>query len=228
LRVALDGVGKAFAGRSVLRGVTADFDDGERIALVGPNGSGKSTLLRGIMGLLRCEGVIRLDGDCPFSHRDRTSRALAYVPQNPPQLGATVRDVVRAVTALRELPTAPVEGLARTFDLDLAHAASTPFRALSGGMKQKLLLSLAFASRARLCIFDEPTASLDPAARTRFSAALDALDPDATVIVCSHRFDEVRHFVTRVVELVDGAIARDLPASAYTEARGTDLGGRSA
>ncbi|KAF0165684.1 MAG: antibiotic transport system ATP-binding protein, partial [Caulobacteraceae bacterium] len=87
MRVELRDVVKRFERRAVLQGVTANLADGERVALVGPNGSGKSTLLRAIMGLLRCEGTIRLDGACPFTHRDRTARDLAYVPQAPPQLG---------------------------------------------------------------------------------------------------------------------------------------------
>lgn len=210
MKVELDAVVKHFDGHAALRGVSFVVESGERVALVGPNGSGKSTLLRAIMGLLRCEGRLRLDGRCPFEHRDVTAHELAYVPQIAPQLGASVDEVVGAVGALRGLDPARVVAEAKGLELQLSEIGDKPFRALSGGMKQKLLLALAFASRARLFIFDEPTASLDAAARERFSARLAVLDPDSTVLVCSHRFEEVQPFVGRVVELVDGVVARDL------------------
>lgn len=220
MRVELGDVVKRFDRRAVLRGVTASLADGERVALVGPNGSGKSTLLRAIMGLLRCEGSVRLDGACPFRHRARTARALAYVPQAPPQLGASVADVVTAVTSLRALAAPAVVAMAARLDLDLGAVGPKPFRTLSGGMKQKVLLALAFASDARLCIFDEPTASLDTTSRAHFARLLGALDPRTTVIVCSHRFEEVRPYVTRVIELGEGQVARDVAATEYGLATG--------
>jgi energy-coupling factor transporter ATP-binding protein EcfA2 len=61
-----------------------------------------------------------------------------------------------------------------------------------------------------LFIFDEPTASLDALARQRFDARLRALDDTSTVIVCSHRLEEVQAFVGRVIELADGRVVRDL------------------
>lgn len=209
MRVELNDVSKRFDLHIALAGVTVSMASGERIALTGPNGSGKSTLLRALMGLVRCEGQIRLDGVCPFQHRERTARELAYVPQIAPQLGASVRDVVLAVSSLRSLPPDRVRETARRFELDLNALARKPFRALSGGMKQKLLLSCAFASPARLRIFDEPTASLDTAARAQFDALFAALPDDCTVLICSHRTEEVHAFASRVLELAEGKLAAD-------------------
>jgi ABC-type multidrug transport system ATPase subunit len=218
MQVELRDVTKRFGNQPVLRGVTASIDSGERVALVGPNGSGKSTLLRAIMGLLRCEGSVRLDGRCPFTHRDQTAQELAYVPQAAPQLGASVDDVITAVTTLRGLQRQSVAQYAAELDLELHAIGNRPFRALSGGMKQKLLLALAFASKARLFIFDEPTASLDLATRERFLPMLEALRGQSTVIVCSHRMEEVQPFVERVIELAEGRVARDLRCLPSTQA----------
>ncbi|MFI5309507.1 MAG: ATP-binding cassette domain-containing protein, partial [Polyangiales bacterium] len=159
MRVELRNVWKRFGAQVVLRDVNLELAHGERVALVGPNGSGKSTLLRALMGLLRCEGEVLLDGRSPYAHRRDTAQHLAYVPQAAPQLAAVVHDVVGAICDLRGMQEDRVIALARELGLDAQSVKEKPFRALSGGMKHKLLIALAFASKASLYILDEPTAS---------------------------------------------------------------------
>jgi ABC-2 type transport system ATP-binding protein len=212
MRLELRNVHKQFGAQVVLRDVSVVIDHGTRVALVGPNGSGKSTLLRAIMGLIHCDGEVLLDGRSPFRHRSETAQHLAYVPQTAPALGAPVADVVKAICALRGLAADAVSQWADRMELDLRAASHKPFRALSGGMKQKLLIALAFASHASLYILDEPTASLDGAARARFIELLAEATNGATLLVCSHRLDEVSALVGRVIELGDGRIVRQLDA----------------
>jgi ABC-type multidrug transport system ATPase subunit len=76
-------------------------------------------------------------------------------------------------------------------------------------MKQKLLAALALASEAKILVCDEPTANLDPRARAAFFAQVEERPSDAILVLCSHRVDEVRHLVRRVVELRDGVVVRD-------------------
>jgi ABC-2 type transport system ATP-binding protein len=212
VRIELDNVSKRYGRQVVLDRIDLEIPERSQVALVGPNGSGKSTLLRIVMGLLRSEGRVLVGGEPPFERRDRIASKLAYVPQVAPQLGAPVRDVVRAIAELRGLDLAAVGAVAERLELPLAPIAKKPFRALSGGMKQKLLLALAFASDASLFILDEPTASLDESARKRFVELLGERAEQATVIVCSHRLEDVQRFATRVVALADGRIARDFAA----------------
>ncbi|MGH0033203.1 MAG: AAA family ATPase, partial [Myxococcota bacterium] len=87
-----------------------------------------------------------------------------------------------------------------------------PVRGLSGGMKQKLLLALALAADASLLILDEPTGSLDAETRERFFPLLDASARDATVVLCSHRPDDLAGRVDRELELADGRVQYDGPA----------------
>ena len=210
MKIELHRVGKSYGAHRVLRDVSLVIDRGSRVALVGPNGSGKSTLLRIVMGLLTCDGEIRLDGLSPFHARDEVARRLAYVPQVAPQLGATVGEVVLAVSRLRGLPIARVREIGERMSISIDEVARKPFRALSGGMKQKVLLALALSTDASLLILDEPTASLDEGSRGRFSELLAETARDATVLLCSHRFEEVQRMSDRVVELADGAVRRDL------------------
>jgi ABC-type multidrug transport system ATPase subunit len=172
MNIELTNVKKSFGAQQVLCGVDLSVPHGTRLALVGPNGSGKSTLLRAIMGMLRVEGAVRLDGLCPFAERRSIAQKLAYVPQVAPQLGATVHEVVRTVSELRSLSAERIGLMAERVELSIQPLARKSFRSLSGGMKQKLLVALAFASDASLYILDEPTASLDTAARARFEVLL--------------------------------------------------------
>ena len=212
MKIELDRVGKSYGRQRVLEDVSLVIEPGSRVALVGPNGSGKSTLLRIVMGLLRCDGDVRLDGVSPFEARGEVARKLAYVPQIAPQLGATVQEVVRAVAALREIDPARVRIVAERLGISLDDAAKKPFRALSGGMKQKVLLALAFATSASLLILDEPTASLDEASRARFVELLSEAGESTTVLLCSHRVEEVQKLAERVIELSEGHVLRDFTA----------------
>lgn len=214
MRVELKNVTKRFAGVSALDGVTLDLAAGERVALVGPNGSGKSTLVRAVMGILRCGGTIRLNGQDPFVHRARLASGLAYVPQTAPQLGATVGEVARAVAALRSLDEAEIRRTAGDMSLDLDALRRRPVRSLSGGTKQKLLITLAFAAPFSLLLMDEPTSSLDRDAREAFFDLYRRRADGATLLLSSHRLEEVRRLVHRVVALENGRVVLDAPVAA--------------
>lgn len=215
MRIEVTGARKRFGRVLALDDVSFAVAPRRRVALVGPNGSGKSTLNRILLGLLAYEGRVRIDDRCPFRERVALARRMAYVPQIAPQLGAPVAEVVGAIARVRELEEKRVAELAAAFDLDLAGLGRRPFRSLSGGTKQKLLIALAFAADARLLILDEPTGSLDARARERFFELFEALAPEVTLILCSHRLEEVRPLVDHVLLLQEGRVAYDGPAAAF-------------
>jgi ABC-2 type transport system ATP-binding protein len=217
VRIEARGVSKRFGRVVALDRVSFEVGPRSRVALVGPNGSGKSTLNRILMGLVRCDGAVRLDGRCPFRERVAVARAMAYVPQAAPALAAPVEEVVRAIARVRGLDAAVVARFAAALDLDLASVAKRPFRSLSGGTKQKLLIALAFASRASLLILDEPTGSLDARTRERFFGLFEAVGPDATLVLCSHRLEEIRPLVDRVLVLDEGRVAYAGPVEAFLD-----------
>lgn len=215
MRIEVRDVHKRFGPVHALGGVSFDVEPGRRVALVGPNGSGKSTLNRVLMGLVACTGKVRIDGRCPFAERVAVARHMAYVPQVAPQIGAPIGEMLDAILRVRDLSPEPIERAARAFDLDLGSLARRPFRSLSGGMKQKLLIALALAADASLLILDEPTGSLDARARERFFDLFEALPQTTTLVLCSHRLDEIRPLVGQVLQLQDGRIAYDGPADAF-------------
>ncbi len=215
MRIEAEALSRSFGPVHALDGLSFTVEAYRKVALIGPNGSGKSTLNRILMGLLAYEGSVRLAGRCPFRERVRVARELAYVPQIAPQLGASVAEVVRAVTQVRGIGLERVSEIARVLELPLAQVASRPFRALSGGMKQKVLIALAFAAGASLLVLDEPTGSLDARARERFYDLFAGLAAETTLVLCSHRLDEIRPLVDHVLLLNEGRLAYDGPLEAF-------------
>lgn len=218
MRVEARGVTKRFGPVVAVRDLHFAIPPGRRVALVGPNGSGKSTVNRILMGLLRFEGDVRLDGRSPREERAEIAARLAYVPQAAPAVAAPVGELVGALARLRGVEPAQVEKLAARLDLDVAAVARRPFRHLSGGMKQKLLIALALAADASLWILDEPTGSLDPRSRERFFALFAERVREGTVLLCSHRLEEIRQLVDHVMLLEEGRLAYEGPASAFLDA----------
>lgn len=223
MEIEIDDVSKQFAGVHALRGVTSRIAAGCKVALVGPNGSGKSTLTRAVLGLITFDGAIRLDGRSPFHHRVEIARRLAYVPQAAPQLAANVADVVRLVSRLRNVATSAIEHTGRRIGLDLSEVADRPVRGLSSGMKQKLMIALAFAGRADLFILDEPTASLDPAARADFYGLFQEVAAKSTLLLSSHRIEEIQHLVDHVLYLDNGRLTFDGSLKQFLQTRAMSI-----
>jgi ABC-2 type transport system ATP-binding protein len=220
VRIEARGVTKRFGRVQALRGVGFEVPAGGRVALVGPNGSGKSTLNRVLMGLVACdEGEVRVDGRSPLRERVAIARGLAYVPQAAPQSGVPVREIAGVIARLRGLATGDMAKLAERLELDLDAVGASPLRALSGGTRQKLLLALALASRASLLVLDEPTASLDATARERFFGLFAELPRETTLLLCSHRLEEIRPLVDRVLALDEGRVVYDGAAAGFLDAR---------
>lgn len=211
MRIELRDVRKQFGGVWALDGVSFDVPSGTRVALVGPNGSGKSTLVRAILGLVHCDGI-RLDGLDPQADREALAARIAYVPQAAPRIGASVGEVVETVARLRGLPSGAIRWVARALALNLDEVSGRPVRALSGGMQQKLMIALALAAPVSLLVMDEPTASLDARSRESFFKVYAELATPSTLLLSSHRVDEVDRLVGRVVGLENGRVAFDVPA----------------
>jgi ABC-type multidrug transport system ATPase subunit len=204
--IEIRGVSKSFGSVCALRGVDLEIAPGERVAFVGSNGSGKTTLLRALLGLLRFSGQIEIHGfDVSRDPAHALSR-VAYIPQVAPPIEASVHEVVLAHATLRGIQPSAVAACASRMGLDLGEHRRARFRDLSGGMRQKLLASLALATRADVLVCDEPTANLDVSARTAFFEQLAERSADSISIFCSHRLEEVEDFVGRIVELREGVI----------------------
>lgn len=200
---------KSFKSQKVLNNLNLQILPKQRVALVGHNGCGKTTLIRCILGLYQFEGQIEIFGSNMKGNREEALRKIAFVPQSPPALKGTVQEIISLTSKLCGFPVEQIEPIAEALGLHLSQCLSTPFKSLSGGMKQKLLISLALGRRPNVLIMDEPSANLDPKARSVFFKLLSQLPEETTMLLTSHRVDELSGIVSRVIELDNGVIAID-------------------
>ena len=206
--VSLHEVSVRFGDVLALDRASVRVQPGEVLALVGANGSGKTTLLRALHGLLRLQGERRVPRPL----------AQAMVFQRPFMLRLSVANNLRVGFWLGGLPRAQwptlVErALARVGLQGMERRAA---RALSGGQQQRLALARAWALRPELLLLDEPTASLDPAAKKEVESLLAGFAAEGmTLVLSTHNLGQAKRLATRVVYLEAGRIAADVPTAEF-------------
>jgi ABC-2 type transport system ATP-binding protein len=200
---------KRFRRQAVLRGIDLEIERGHRVALIGSNGAGKTTLIRCLLGEYHCQGLVTLDGLNPREHREEVLAKIGFVPQLPPPLRMPVGQLLSFAAGVCGADPARMTEMAGHLGLDVARFRRHPFVKLSGGQKQKLLISIALGRDTEVLILDEPAANLDPQARRIFFDLLAQRQNSAAMIISSHRLDEVAALVNRVVELDQGQVVLD-------------------
>lgn len=202
---------RRYGERTILDRLDFEIERGERVALLGSNGAGKTTLFRCLLGLIGFEGRLTVDGlEAGPAGREVRAR-VAYVPQVPPAFDLSLTGFLELFGGLRGIPVADVEQRLEELGLSLAETGARPLRALSGGMIQKAYLALALAADTPVLLLDEPTASLDPASRRDLLHHLTNVSRDTTMILASHRLEEIEPLTDRVMVLGAGRIAFDGP-----------------
>lgn len=200
----------------VLTNVSFSIGQGELVALIGPNGSGKTTLLKTLLGFLPpVAGQVSLH-DQPlesYAPKER-AKAIAYVSQQPAlSFPLTVFELV----SLGRYPHASrfkfssSDGLAveRALDeTDSKHLKERNFTTLSGGEKQKVLISRALAQSARILLLDEPTLHLDLYYQLQILAVLKRLcaEQQITIVTVLHDVNLVSLFADKALLLSSGQL----------------------
>jgi ABC-type multidrug transport system ATPase subunit len=203
-------VRKRFGRARVLDGVDFDVLAGQSVALWGSNGAGKTTLIRCLLGLIDFDGAIRVAGLDVRRDGKRVRRLLGYVPQELAFYDDfRVIEAARYLARLRDADVSACEaGLA---DVGLLAHARKRVRELSGGMKQRLALSVALLNDPPLLVLDEPTSNLDSAGRRSLMELLLQLKAAGkTILFISHRPEEVRGLADRVLTLEAGRVLTDV------------------
>jgi len=218
--IEISGLKKRYGRLTVLDGLDLEIRPGAVTAVLGPNGAGKTTLIKSILGLVRPEGgEIRFGGKV-LGGSSEYRRRIGYMPQIPryPE-NLKVGEIISMIRDLRGNPEEVDEELAIAFDL--SREMDKPFKALSGGTRQKVSAVLAFLFRAELLILDEPTAGLDPISSSRLKDKV-ARERDAgrTIILTSHIMSEVEELADRVVYLLDGRIHFDVEVADFVAMSG--------
>lgn len=202
-------IAKTFRKARVLNGIDLEIGIGERVALIGSNGAGKTTLIRCLLGEYTHDGEVRIAGLDPRQHRTEVLGKIGFVPQLPPPLKMPVGQLIDFSASLCGTDPARIHAIAERLGLDVASILTRQFVRLSGGMKQKLLIAIALGRDAQVLIMDEPAANLDPEARKIFFDLLAERQENVTMIISSHRLDEVSALVNRVIEMDMGQVVLD-------------------
>jgi peptide/nickel transport system ATP-binding protein len=240
-------IGHRSSATNVLRGASLEVGAGEVRGLVGESGAGKSMLGRAVLGLLPANAVIT-DGTIQFEGRDLVAmpeperrgllgRRIALIPQDPMTSLNPVKQVGAQIAALlrHHLALSKRDALSRAEELLAEVAIREPARVLqlypheiSGGMRQRVLIAMAFACDPSLVIADEPTTALDVTVqrqvlqlverlRQRHGAAILFVTHDLGVVAKICRTMTVLH-AGRVLEEGETADVLAKPRHPYTRA----------
>jgi simple sugar transport system ATP-binding protein len=219
--VRMRGIVKSFGAVAALRGADLDLGHREVLGLVGDNAAGKSTLMKILTGVHKPdEGEIHFNGEQVHFHSPQDSRAVGIEMIYQNLALAPNLDVVANVFLGREYRRAAVPGLVRFLDevrmerdtrslLDRLRinipSVRTNVERMSGGQQQAVAIARAVAFEARVVIMDEPTAAL---AVKEVGKVLDLIkhlrDSGVSVILISHRLQDVFHVCDRVMVLRSG------------------------
>jgi len=202
-------VSKVFKKNRVLDHTDLEIQLGERIALVGSNGAGKTTLIRCLLGEYTHDGRVTVEGQEPRQARTSVLQKIGFVPQLPPPLKMPVGQLVNFAASVCNSERSRMVDIATRLGLDIESVSHLPFNKLSGGMKQKLLIAVAMGRDSSVLVMDEPAANLDPEARHIFFQLLAERQENTTMLISSHRLDEVAALVNRVLELDRGKVVLD-------------------
>lgn len=208
--IAISGISKTYAsGFQALKPIDLDIRRGEIFALLGPNGAGKTTLISIICGIVRASGGTVLADGADIEHDFRAARAkIGLVPQElTTDAFESVWDTVRYSRGLFGKPPAPdyLEKILK--DLSLWDKRDTRIRALSGGMKRRVMIAKALSHEPEILFLDEPTAGVDVELRRDMWNMVRGLRArGVTIILTTHYIEEAEEMADRIGVIRKGEI----------------------
>lgn len=225
--ISIQDVKKRYNDLEALGGVSLDIEAGEFFGLLGPNGAGKTTLISIIAGLNRADsGTVSVLGHDVTQDFRGSRRLLGVVPQElvfDPFF--TVRETLRIQSGYFGLThnDAWIDEVME--QLDLTGKADVNMRALSGGMKRRVLVAQALVHKPPVIVLDEPTAGVDVELRQTLWKFIDRLNREGhTIVLTTHYLEEAQALCKRIAMLKNGRIvALDSTAQLLRRVSGMQL-----
>ncbi len=207
-------------GTMILRGVDWRVQHGEHWVILGANGSGKTSLLSALTGyLMPTSGEISLLGEI-YGQSDwrELRKKVGLVSSSVRQRMADDEPALETVASgkyamidfwgrLTRAEKIQAQQLLR--QIECGHLAARPWRVLSQGERQRVLIGRALMAKPRVLILDEPCAGLDPAAREHFLQFLQRLGVQKnspTLVLVTHHVEEIMPVFSRVLVLKNGRV----------------------
>jgi ATP-binding cassette subfamily F protein uup len=197
----LNGVGKSFGDKTIVRNFTGTILRGDKVGLIGPNGAGKTTLLKMILGeLAPDEGTIRQGANLQVAYFDQMRHAV--------NLDATLEDFISPGSEWIEIGNQRKHVKSYLSDFLFSPArAHSPVRSLSGGERNRLLLARLFARPANVLVLDEPTNDLDIDTLDLLEELLE--NYEGTVFLVSHDRTFLDNVVTSTIAFEGDGLWRE-------------------
>ena len=201
--IKINNLTKLYSNTVALSNVNLELPKGKIIGLLGPNGSGKTTLIKIITNLLsQYQGEVYIDGQKPGVY---TKSIISYLPD------VNYLDEKwngnQAIDFFKDFYQDFDENKARSLLNKLEIPVNKRFKELSKGTKEKLQLILVLSRNAKLYIFDEPIAGVDPATRDLiFDLILENYNKEASIIISTHLIAEVERILDEIVFLKNGQV----------------------
>lgn len=235
--LAIEGLTKTYGnGFQALKGISLEVREGDFFALLGPNGAGKSTTIGIICSLVeKSAGSVRVHGvdiDVNFA---AAKKFIGIVPQEFNfNMFEKVFDTVVTQAGYYGLPRPLAKERAEKYlrELGLWEKRDVPGRALSGGMKRRLMIARALVHEPRLLILDEPTAGVDIEMRRGMWDFLKKLNAaGTTIILTTHYLEEAEALCRNIAiinhgEIVENSSMKNLLRRLHREVFIVDSAGR--
>ena len=207
---------KSYGGRTVVKQVNINVNQGEVVGLLGPNGAGKTTTFYMVVGLTAPDsGRVLLDGkdltEDPMYVRAR--KGIAYLPQEPSVFrGLTVEQnilaILETVKLKRELRKQRLQELLA--ELNLTPIAQSMAHSLSGGERRRVEITRALVMSPKFILLDEPFAGIDPIAVTDIQEIIFHLkERGIGVLITDHNVRETLKITDRAYIVHDGVIFKN-------------------
>jgi len=202
-------VHKRFGDLQALSGIDLEIPQGEFFGLLGPNGAGKTTLISVLAGLVRADlGSARVMGHDVRSDYRAARRSLGVVPQElvfDPFF--TVRETLLLQSGYFGMRDNRAWIDEVMHNLDLVSKADVNMRALSGGMKRRVLVAQALVHKPPVIVLDEPTAGVDVELRQALWQFVRRLNSDGhTIVLTTHYLEEAEALCGRIAMLKQGRV----------------------
>ncbi len=204
---------KYSTGTLALKGVNLQVKKGDFFALLGANGAGKTTIIGILTGLInKTSGLVKVHEFDLDHDLNRAKQLIGVVPQEFNfNIFEKVEDIVVTQAGYFGVPrqTALKETAHILKALNLWDKRGQPGRALSGGMKRRLMIARALVHRPKLLILDEPTAGVDVELRHEMWNYLSELNKKGTtILLTTHYLEEAEQLCKTVAIIKEGEIVK--------------------
>ncbi|WP_214070286.1 ATP-binding cassette domain-containing protein [Mucilaginibacter sp. dw_454] len=225
---------------NAVKGIDLTINGEEFVVIVGSNGSGKTTLLNLISGsVIPSSGTISIDGDDVTKLADyQRSKWIARVFQNPMSGTASELSILDnfRLAAIRTKAKGLNIGVTEAFKRDVKQRIAAlgmgletkleqPIGTLSGGQRQALTLLMSVMDECKILLLDEPTAALDPKSAEIVINIADKLTTayKLTTILITHNLKDAYNHGTRIIQMGEGHILKDIDATHKKALKQSDL-----